>query len=41
MCDLFEDINVVIEKQVELADIHDAEPGEMLQSCTSNLILIP
>ena len=41
ICGLFEEIDVVIEKEVELAGFHDAEPGEILQNQTSMPILIP
>ena len=32
ICDFFEEIDAAIEKEVELAGIRDAEPGEMLQN---------
>ena len=32
ICDLFKDINAVIEEEVNPASIRDAEPGEMLQN---------
>ena len=38
---LFEEINAVVEKEVELAGIRDAEPEKMLQNWTSTPILIP
>ena len=41
ICDLFEEINVVIEEEVELDGIHDAEPGEVLRNWTFTLILKP
>ena len=41
ICDLFEEIDVVVEKEVELAGIRDAEPGEMLRNWTPMPILIP
>ena len=41
ICDLFEEIDVVVEKEVELAGIRDAEPGEMLRNWTPRPILIP
>ena len=40
ICDLFKEINVVIEEEVEPAGIRDAEPGEMLQNLTSMPILM-
>ena len=40
ICDLFKDINAIIEEKVEPAGIRDAEPGEMLQKWTSALILM-
>ena len=30
ICDLFEDIDVVVEEEVKLAGIRDVEPGEVL-----------
>ena len=41
ICDLFEEINVVIEDEVELDGIRDVDPGEQLQNLTSAPILIP
>ena len=41
ICDLFEEIDVVVEEKVELDGIRDAEPGEVLQNLTSTPILIP
>ena len=35
ICDLFREINVVIEEEVNPAGIRDAEPGEMLRNWTS------
>ena len=32
ICDLFEENDAIIEKEVELAGIRDAEPGEQLQN---------
>ena len=40
ICDLFEEINVVVEDEVELAGIRDAIPGEVLQNWTSKPILM-
>ena len=40
ICDLFKEINVVIEEEVEPAGICDAEPEEMLQNWTSTPILM-
>ena len=40
MCDLFKDINAIIEEGFEPAGILDAEPGEMLQNWTSTPILM-
>ena len=39
--DLFKDIDAVVEEEIELAGIRDADPGEVLQNWTSTLILIP
>ena len=39
--DLFEEINDVVEEEVELACIHDAELGEVMRNWTSTPILIP
>ena len=41
ICDLFKEINAVIEEEAEPAGIRDAEPGEMLQNWTSTPILMP
>ncbi|XP_015075363.1 uncharacterized protein LOC107019357 [Solanum pennellii] len=41
ICDLFEEIDAVVEEEVELAGIRDAEPGEVLRNWTSTPILIP
>ncbi|XP_015060443.1 uncharacterized protein LOC107006392 [Solanum pennellii] len=41
ICDLFEEIDVVVEEEVELAVIRDAHPGEVLRNWTSTPILIP
>ncbi|TMW96400.1 hypothetical protein EJD97_007416 [Solanum chilense] len=41
ICDLFEVIDVIFEKEVELTGIRDAEPGEVLRNWTSTPILIP
>ena len=41
VCDLFKEINAIIEWEVEPASIRDAEPGEMLQNWTSTPILMP
>ena len=41
ICDLFEEIDVVIEEEVELAAIRDAETGEKMQNWISTPILIP
>ena len=38
--DLFKEINVIIEEEFNPAGIRDAEPGEMLQNCTSTPILM-
>ncbi|XP_027772370.1 uncharacterized protein LOC114076872 [Solanum pennellii] len=40
ICDLFKEINAIIEEEVEPAVIRDAEPGEMLQNWTSTPILM-
>ena len=40
ICGLFREINAVIEEEVDLAGIRDAEPGEMLQNWTSTPILM-
>ena len=40
ICDLFKEINAIIEEEVEPASIRDAEPGEMLQNWTSTPILM-
>ena len=40
ICDLFKEINAIIEEEVEPAGIRDAEPGEMLQNLTSMPILM-
>ena len=40
ICDLFKEINAIIEEDIESAGIRDAEPGEMLQNFTSTLILM-
>ena len=41
ICDLFEEIDVVVEEEVELAGIHDVEPGEVPRNWTTMPILIP
>ena len=41
ICDLFEEIDPIIEEEVELAGICDSEPGDMLHNWTSTPILIP
>ncbi|XP_069149116.1 uncharacterized protein [Solanum lycopersicum] len=41
ICDLFKEINAVIEGEAEPAGIRDAEPGEMLQNWTSTPIPMP
>ncbi|XP_069143297.1 uncharacterized protein [Solanum lycopersicum] len=41
ICDLFNEINAVIEEEAEPAGIRDAEPGDMLQNWTSTPILMP
>ena len=40
ICDLFKEINAIIEEEVEPVGIRDAEPGEMLQNWTSTPILM-
>ena len=40
ICDLFQEINAIIEEEAEPAGIRDAEPGEMLQNWTSTTILM-
>ena len=40
ICDLFKEINAIIEQEAEPASIRDAEPGEMLQNWTSTPILM-
>ena len=40
ICDLFKEINSVIEEEVEPSGIRDAEPGEMLQNWTSTPTLM-
>ncbi|XP_069152060.1 uncharacterized protein [Solanum lycopersicum] len=40
ICDLFKEINAIIEEEVESVDIRDAEPGKVLQNWTSTPILI-
>ena len=32
ICDLFKEINAIVEEEVEPAGIRDVEPGEMLQN---------
>ena len=41
ICELFEEIDVVVEEVVELAGVRDAEPKQVLQNWTSTPILIP
>ena len=41
ICDLFKEINAVIEEEAEPAGFRDAEPGEMLKNWTSTPILMP
>ena len=40
ICELFEEIDGVVEEEDELAGIRDAEPGEVLQNWTSTSILM-
>ena len=40
ICDLFEEINAIVEEEVESAGIRDAEPGEVLQNWTFTPILM-
>ncbi|XP_027772414.1 uncharacterized protein LOC114076918 [Solanum pennellii] len=40
ICDLFQEINAIIEEEAEPAGFRDAEPGEMLQNWTSTPILM-
>ncbi|XP_069155857.1 uncharacterized protein [Solanum lycopersicum] len=40
ICDLFKEINTVIEEEAESAGFRDAEPGEMLKNWTSTPILM-
>ncbi|XP_069152915.1 uncharacterized protein [Solanum lycopersicum] len=40
ICDLFKEINAVIEEEAEPAGFRDAEPGEMLKNWTSTPILM-
>ena len=40
ICDLFNEINAVIEEEAEPAGFRDAEPGEMLKNWTSTPILM-
>ena len=41
ICDLFEEIDAIVEKEVELTGIRDAESGDVLRNWTSRTILIP
>ena len=41
ICELFEEIDGVVEEEDELAGIRDAEPVEVLRNWTSTPILIP
>lgn len=41
ICDLFEEIDVVVEEEVELDGIRDADPEEVLRNWTSTPLLIP
>ena len=40
ICDLFQEINAIIEEEAEPAGIRDAEPGEILLNWTSTPILM-
>ena len=40
ICDLFQEINAIIEEESETAGIRDAEQGEMLQNLNSTPILM-